>query len=71
MVVLTTALFGLSAVLLNCSKNVLRILITYEAFRILAAVVVLFSGLSGLVQVFICVAVLTAVVGLTVWVCNN
>ena len=56
---------------LRVAGRVLRVLITYEAMRILGAVLIVFLGITGLLQVFVCVAVLTAVVGLTTWVCNQ
>ena len=56
---------------LRVAGRVLRVLITYEAMRILGAVLIVFLGITGLLQVYVCVAVLTAVVGLTTWVCNQ
>ena len=35
------------------------------------AIVVVYGILTGLLQIFVCIAVLTAVVGLTAWVCNQ
>ena len=46
-------------------------LITYEALRMAGATVVVYGILTGLLQIFVCIAVLTAVVGLTAWVCNQ
>jgi len=62
---------GIRMVLGRISCRVLRLLITYEALRMAGAIVVVYSGLTGLLQVFVCIAVLTAVVGLTAWVCNQ
>ena len=57
--------------LIRITHSVLRLLITFEVLRIIGATVLVFGILSGALQIFICVAVLTAVVGLTIWVCNN
>lgn len=62
---------GVRVVLGRISCRVLRLLITYEALRIAGAIVVVYGILTGLLQIFVCIAVLTAVVGLTAWVCNQ
>jgi hypothetical protein len=62
---------GVRVVLGRISCRVLRLLITYEALRIAGAIVVVYGILTGLLQIFVCVAVITAVVGLTAWVCNQ
>jgi len=57
--------------LIRITHSVLRLLITFEVLSIIGATVLVLGILSGALQIFICVAVLTAVVGLTIWVCNN
>ena len=57
--------------LIRITHSVLRLLITFEVLSIIGATVLVLGILSGALQMFICVAVLTAVVGLTIWVCNN
>jgi len=57
--------------LIRITHSVLRLLITFEVLSIIGATVLVMGILSGALQIFICVAVLTAVVGLTIWVCNN
>jgi len=65
------ALSCMSLYLIRITHSVLRLLITFEVLSIIGATVLVLGILSGALQVFICVAVLTAVVGLTIWVCNN
>jgi hypothetical protein len=62
---------GVRVVLGRISCRVLRLLIIYEALRMAGAIVVVYGILTGLLQIFVCIAVLTAVVGLTAWVCNQ
>ena len=57
--------------IIRITHSVLRLLITFEVLSIIGATVLVLGILSGALQIFICVAVLTAVVGLTIWVCNN
>jgi len=57
--------------LIRITHSVLRLLIAFEVLSIIGATVLVLGILSGALQMFICVAVLTAVVGLTIWVCNN
>ena len=57
--------------LIRISHSVLRLLIAFEVLSMIGATVLVLGILSGALQIFICVAVLTAVVGLTIWVCNN
>jgi len=61
----------MSLYLIRVTHSVLRLLITFEVLSIIGATVLVLGVLSGALQIFICVAVLTAVVGLTIWVCNN
>ena len=57
--------------LIRISHSILRLLITFEVLSMIGATVLVLGILTGALQIFICVAVLTAVVGLTIWVCNN
>jgi len=57
--------------LIRVTHSVLRLLIRFEVLSIIGATVLVLGIMSGALQIFICVAVLTAVVGLTIWVCNN
>ena len=52
--------------LIRIAHSVLRLLITFEVLSIIGATVLVLGILSGALQIFICVAVLTAVVGLTI-----
>ena len=52
--------------LIRITHSVLRLLITFEVLSIIGATVLVMGILSGALQIFICVAVLTAVVGLTI-----
>ena len=47
------------------TSSVLRVLISFEALSIIALVGVVYCRVLGVFQVFVCLAVLTAVVGLT------
>jgi len=71
LVIVVILLGALTLLLVRYNGIVLRILITYESVRVVGSVAVVYRGLSGLMQVFVCIAVLTAVVGLTTWVCNQ
>ena len=53
------------------TSRVLRVLIRFEALSIIALVGVVYCSVLGAFQVFVCLAVLTAVVGLTTWVTGN
>ena len=53
------------------TARVLRVLIRFEALSIIALVGVVYCSVLGAFQVFVCLAVLTAVVGLTTWVTGN
>ena len=53
------------------AARVLRVLIRFEALSIIALVGVVYCRVLGAFQVFVCLAVLTAVVGLTTWVTGN
>jgi len=53
------------------TARVLRVLIRFEALSIVALVGVVYCRVLGAFQVFVCLAVLTAVVGLTTWVTGN
>jgi len=52
--------------LIRITHSVLRLLIAFEVLSIIGATVLVLGILSGALQIFICVAVLTAVVGLTI-----
>ena len=51
--------------------SVLRVLIRFEALSVIALVGVVYCGVLGAFQIFVCLAVLSAVVGLTTWVTGN
>ena len=53
------------------TSRVLRVLIRFEALSMIALVGVVYCRVLGAFQVFVCLAVLTAVVGLTTWVTGN
>ena len=53
------------------TARVLRVLIRFEVLRVVALVGIVYCGVLGAFQVFVCLAVLTAVVGLTTWVTGN
>ena len=53
------------------TARVLRVLIRFEALSMVALVGVVYCRVLGAFQVFVCLAVLTAVVGLTTWVTGN
>lgn len=53
------------------TSRVLRVLIRFEVLSIVALVGVIYCRVLGAFQIFVCLAVLTAVIGLTTWVSGS